>query len=68
MFGFKFRYRKQLRLGPLYAWLTPNGISSWGVKLGRFRRNVTTGDTTIDTPGPGYIQRRRPTRRQRGER
>ena len=68
MFGFKFRYRKQLRLGPLYAWLTPSGVSSWGVKLGRFTHNISRGTTTVDTPGPGSFTRRRPTRRQRGER
>jgi hypothetical protein len=68
MFGFKFRARKQLRLGPLYAWLTPSGITSWGVKWGAFRHNITRGDTAIDTPGPGALHRRRPTRRQRGGR
>jgi hypothetical protein len=68
MFGFKFRVRRQLRLGPLYAWLTPSGISSWGLTKGWFRHNVSHGTTTIDTPGPGSFTRRRPSRRQRGVR
>lgn len=51
-----FHVRKTIRVGPFYAVFTENGFSSWGVKWGRFTRNVTRGTTTIDTPGPGYLR------------
>lgn len=51
----KFRARKTMKLGPFYWNFTQSGFSSWGVKIGRFRRNFTNRRTTIDTPGPGAL-------------
>jgi hypothetical protein len=64
----KFRYRPVIRIGPLYFRFSENGFTSWGIKIGRFSRNFTHGQTTIDTPGPGYVQGKRtrtPRRRSR---
>jgi len=60
----KFRARKTVRLGPLYWVFTQSGFSSWGIKMGRFRRNFTHRRTTIDTPGPGALHSE-PRRRRR---
>ncbi len=57
--GWKFKGRKEIRFGPLFAYLTPRGVSSWGWKSGPFRRNVTHGRDTVNTPGWGSIQRTR---------
>ncbi len=35
------------------------GFSSWGVRIGPFTHNFTRRGTTIDTPGPGSLHRRR---------
>ncbi len=51
----RFRLRKSFRFGPFYVNVTQRGISSWGIRLGRFRHNVTRGTTTVDTPGPGSV-------------
>lgn len=52
----KFRAKKKLKLGPFYWIVTPSGVSSWGISIGRWTHNFTTGRHTIDTPGPGYLQ------------
>lgn len=49
----KYRARKTFRLGPFYFTFTQRGFSSWGIKVGPFRRNFTRGTTSIDTPGLG---------------
>jgi hypothetical protein len=61
----RFRWRKQLRFGPLRANLTQDGISSYTWKLGPFSWNSRTRRSTVDTPGPGYVQTRSRTRQRR---
>lgn len=51
----RFRARKTLRLGPLFFTFSQSGFSSWGIKVGPFRRSFTRGTTTVDTPGPGSL-------------
>lgn len=48
-----FNWRRRVKLGPFYLNFSKGRFTSWGVKLGRFSRNMTNGKTTIDTPGPG---------------
>ncbi|MFC7340013.1 DUF4236 domain-containing protein [Saccharopolyspora griseoalba] len=48
-----FELHKRVRLGPIYLDTHNGRVRSWGFKLGRFSRNMTSGRTTIDTPGPG---------------
>lgn len=61
----RFGLRKTLRLGPVRIHLTQNGISSWGLQLGRWTWNAKSRKHTVDTPGPGYLQTRG---RRRGRR
>ena len=49
-----FKLRKRLRLGPLVLNVTQRGLSSWGLKVGRWSWNAKTRKHTFDTPGPGY--------------
>ena len=63
--AWRFRARKVLRFGPIFVNLASGGqrgyrprFTSWGIQLGPFRRNFTTGTDTIDTPGPGSIRRK----------
>lgn len=55
----KYNVRKRVNVGPLFFYLTPRGISSWGWQVGKWTRNVTHDTDTINTPGPGSIRRRR---------
>lgn len=48
-----FNWRKRFRLGPLFVNIANGRFTSWGFKWGRYTRNMTSGKTTIDTPGPG---------------
>lgn len=54
-----FKMHKRLRLGPVVLNFTQRGISSWGIKIGRWSWNARTRQHTVDTPGPGYWQSRR---------
>jgi hypothetical protein len=66
-----FHLRKRIKLGPAYVWLDLSKgwprFTSWGLTAGRYTRNMTRGQTTVDTPGPGYYRSKasRPTRRRR---
>lgn len=64
-----FHLRKRVKIGPVYAWFSLKalmdwfrhrqgvpGFTSWGLTSGRVSRNMTRGQTTVDTPGPGYYQ------------
>lgn len=48
-----FNLHKRWRFGPLYFNTSKWRFTSWGIKWGRYTHNMTTGKTTIDTPGPG---------------
>lgn len=59
-----FRDRGRWKLGPLFVnfvrsapWALPR-ITSWGLRIFGWTRNVTRGTDTIDTPGRGSIRRR----------
>lgn len=51
----RFRARKTIRLGPLFATFTQRGFSSWGLRIGPFTWNATRRTSTVDTPGPGSV-------------
>lgn len=57
--SWKSRARKRLTFGPLFVWITQRGFSSWGIP---WTWNVTRGTHTVDTPGPGHVVRRAPSR------
>jgi hypothetical protein len=54
----RFHLRRTLRLGPVRIHLTERGLSSWGLRLGRWSWNARTRRHTFDTPGPGYLRSR----------
>lgn len=64
----RFRARKTLRLGPVIVHLTQRGVSSWGLRVGRWSWNARTRRHTIDTPGPGSVTFTNPQRRRRDRR
>lgn len=45
-----FRYRNKRRLGPFQWHFTEHGLSSWGIKIGRFTWNSKRGNS-VDLPG-----------------
>jgi len=51
-----FKMRRHVRLGPVVLHFTERGLSSWGLKVGRWSWNAKTRRHTVDTPGPGYWQ------------
>lgn len=59
-----FHLKRRFRFGPVYLNVHNLRITSWGIKLGRFSRNMTHGKTTIDTPGPGHYTFNKPKRRR----
>lgn len=52
----RFRARKALRLGPLRLNFTQRGLSSWGLRVGRWSWNAKTGEHSVDTPGWGGVR------------
>lgn len=51
----RFRARKTIRFGPLFWTFTQNGFTSWGIRIGPYRRNFTRGTSSFDSPGPGSV-------------
>ncbi|MDN5930764.1 MAG: hypothetical protein L0I24_06840 [Pseudonocardia sp.] len=47
--------RNRIPLGPFYINFSQGRFTSWGVKIGRFSRNFTTGPWPLNTPGPGSV-------------
>jgi hypothetical protein len=45
-------FRKMSRLGPFRFHFTKNGLSSWGIKIGRWSWNSKTRAHRLDLPGP----------------
>jgi hypothetical protein len=45
-------FRKMQRFGPLRFHFTKNGLSSWGLKIGRWSWNSKTRAHRVDLPGP----------------
>jgi hypothetical protein len=45
-----FRYRNKRRLGPFQWHFTEHGLSSWGIKIGRWTWNSKRGNS-VDLPG-----------------
>ncbi|MCW2901709.1 MAG: hypothetical protein JWO67_3974, partial [Streptosporangiaceae bacterium] len=39
----RFIARKTVRFGPLFFRFTQRGFTSWGIRIGRFTRNFTSG-------------------------
>lgn len=56
--------RGKWTFGPIFVnWVrdriaSPPRITSWGIHVGRWTRNVTRRTDSIDTPGRGGIRRR----------
>lgn len=46
------QYRKTAKFGPLRLYFTQRGLSSWGLKLGRWSWNSRTRSHRVDLPGP----------------
>lgn len=51
-----FKFRKRVRVGPVVLNFTQRGLSSWGLKVGRWSWNAKSRKHTVDTPGLGYWQ------------
>lgn len=67
--GVRFTWRWHPHLGPFYANITNGRWNSTAFRWGRFTHNLTTGRTTVDTPGPGSVSTRgQRSRRRRSER
>jgi hypothetical protein len=45
-------FRKTVRVGPLQFHFGNRGLSSWGVKVGRWSWNSRTRKQRVDLPGP----------------
>jgi hypothetical protein len=45
-------FRKAMRFGPLVLNFTPKGLSSWGLKIGKWSWNSKTRAHRYDLPGP----------------
>jgi hypothetical protein len=45
-------FRKTARLGPLRFHFTNHGLSSWGIRIGRWSWNSRTRAHRVDLPGP----------------
>lgn len=45
-------FRKMKKLGPLRFHFTQHGLSSWGIKIGRWSWNSRTRAHRVDLPGP----------------
>lgn len=62
--GWDYHDRGRRTFGPIfvnYVRDTPFSlprITSWGIKVGRWTRNVTRKTDSVDTPGRGGIRRR----------
>ena len=46
------KYRQRKSFGPLKFNFTQNGMSSWGIKIGRWSWNSRTKKNAVDLPGP----------------
>jgi hypothetical protein len=62
--GWRYHDRGRWHLGPMFVnytrgapWELPR-ITSWGIRIGRWTRNVTRGTDSFDTPGRGGVRRR----------
>ena len=56
--------RGRYEFGPVFVnyvrdspWSFPR-VTSWGIGIGRWTRNITRGTDTINTPGRGIVRRR----------
>jgi hypothetical protein len=47
-----FTFRKRFRFGPSFAYVGKSGLTSYGIKLGPFTRNLKRKTTSVDLPGP----------------
>lgn len=45
-------FRKRLRFGPFVVNAGKSGVTSWGLKVGRWSWNSHTGRHRVDLPGP----------------
>lgn len=64
MSDWRYHDRGRWTFGPIFVnytrdvpWSLPR-VTSWGIKIGRWTRNVTRDTDTIDTPGRGVIRRK----------
>lgn len=46
--------RKRFTPWPFYINVTPKGVTSWGIKIGRVSWNAKTGKWRINTPFIGW--------------
>lgn len=64
MRGWRYRDRGRWTIGPIFInyvrdvpWAIPR-VTSWGMKIGRWTRNITRHTDTVDTPGRGSVRRK----------
>jgi hypothetical protein len=50
--GMPIIFRKMSKFGPFRFHFTKNGLSSWGIKIGRWSWNSKTRAHRVDLPGP----------------
>jgi len=62
--GWDYHDRGRWTFGPVFVNyvrdtpLSPPRVTSWGIKIWRYTKNITRGTESFDTPGRGGIRRR----------
>lgn len=51
-----WNFRVRPKLGPFHLNVSKRGLRSVSFTLGPYTRNLRTGRSSIDTPGPGSLQ------------